>query len=100
MATRVIYQPPTSAEFARLATNPKLRAALLATAERGKVIAQSLAPVESGRYADSFEVRPDTVTFRRQPRAAAVLLNTAPYAAVVETRHHVLARTRDWLGVR
>lgn len=96
----VIYEPPTGPEWAALATNPMLVAALATTAQRGKMIAEILAAdfAQSTNYARSFDVRMDVATFDRiEPRAVALLVNTAPYAAAVEDRHHVLARTRDLL---
>jgi hypothetical protein len=99
----VVYDPPSQAEWARMATGREIRAALTDIAEKGKRIAETIAPRETGRYSAAFEVRQDTVTHLDRaghPRAAAVLINTVPYAAVVEVSHHVLARTRDWLGVR
>ena len=98
--TKVTFIPAGPAAWARLATRPEIRAALAAEAQRGKAVAETLSPRESGRYSESFEVRADTVIAYGSTRAAAVLVNTVPYAAAVELRHHVLARTRDWLSVR
>lgn len=100
MATNIVYRPPSAAEWTRMATGPEIRAALASIAVRGKGIAEALSQDfrETGRYSSAFKVAEDTVVVAGHPRAAAVLLNTAPYATEVELRHHVLARTRDVLG--
>ncbi len=74
--------------------------------DAAKGAAESLSPRVTGRYADSFAVEKDqTVTIAGEPRAAARLVNNAPYAAAVEygysgdsaattsSAHRVLART-------
>lgn len=74
-----------------------LQDALLAVAERGKVYAETFAPVgKTGHYAASFSVtkesgRPDTV--------GATIVNDADYAAHVEfDLTHTLAKTADYLN--
>lgn len=100
MATNVVYQPPPAAEWARMATGPEVRGALTAIAVRGKGIAEALSQDfrETGRYAGSFRIDEATVFLAGHVRAAAVLVNTVPYATEVELAHHVLGRTRDVLG--
>lgn len=106
---------PSEAGFRAMANGPEIRAALRAEAERAKLIAQGLAQEfrVTGEYAESFKVEEDTIEWRGRiagPRAAARLINTAPYAAAVEwgyegrakgpssSAHHVLKRTLDALG--
>lgn len=57
-------------------------------AERGKAYAEAMAPRDSGTFARSFRVRPETVNAGRsnEPRAGAVLENTAPYARYVRSK--------------
>lgn len=98
MAEAVRYQPPDAREWARMATGVEIRAALAAVAVRGVAIATAISPRQTGRYSTSFRVRSDTVFLSGHTRAAAAIVNDAPYAADVELRHHVLARTRDILG--
>lgn len=72
---------------------PEVRAALAAIAEKAKAAAEADANTfrsdeAHAHYADSFEVRAETVEFTTSygatTRAAAVVVNTKPYAAVVE----------------
>lgn len=98
----VRYEPPKQPEWTRMATGPEIVAALTAMAEAGKEHAQALAlPFsESGRYRQSFRVDVGTERFAGRKRAVAYLLNDADYAAVLELRYNVLARTRDHLQAR
>lgn len=98
MASIVRYQAPDAVEWARMATGPEIRAALAAIAARGVAIAEAISPRQTGQYSASFRVRSDTVFMSGHTRAAAAIVNSAPYASDVEIRHHVLSRTRDILG--
>lgn len=65
--------------------------------------AEAIAPRSSGTYARSFQSRPSrtpTLTARggMEVRAGAVVENTAPHAASVEARNHVLTRAAK--GIR
>lgn len=104
-----------------IANSPGVVAALRAVAEKAKVHAEALAEPfrsdddseEHKHYADSFEVRDETVQWTGEhpgPRAAARLQNTAPHAAAVEygyagradapnenSAHRVLGRTLNFL---
>jgi hypothetical protein len=89
---------------------PEIRAGVVAVAEAGKVYAESIAPRDSGHYADSFEVAESSVMLAGNWRAAAVLRNTAGYAAAVEygyrgraatptsSANRILGRTLDHLN--
>jgi hypothetical protein len=60
-------------------------------AENAKGYAQSIAPRETGKYADSFEVETRIVGDRQ----TAVLFNSVKYANVLEQKHRVLGRAAD-----
>ncbi len=99
----------------QIAVGPEIRAALWQVAEKAKAIAQGIATesIRTGDYADSFELREETVTLPKdkykRPRAAVILENTSPHAVFVEVGHrddntkqeipghHVLSRTLDEL---
>lgn len=76
----------------------QLRPAARQAAERGKAHAESVAPVESGEYRDSFTVEDSTGW---DGRAAVDLVNTSEHAAAVEYGNrgrrgrHILASTID-----
>jgi hypothetical protein len=77
-------------------TDPGLQAALVATAHVGKRYAESIAPVETGEYRDSFGVTEET---GRAETAGAMLYNDSEHAAAVEfDHHHTLAQTADHLN--
>jgi len=67
--------------------SPEVVAAMVAAAERGKVFAEVVAPVDTGLYRSSFRVA--------EVDGGARLENTAPYAAFVERRARVLSRAVD-----
>lgn len=76
----------------------EMQAVVREVAEKGMAFAQSVSPVRTGEYLDSFEV---TVTGDGGPgndRAEAQIINTSDHAVEVEWRdgHKVLTRT---LGV-
>lgn len=95
------YVPPSQSEWTRLATGPEVRSALEDVATKGRAVAESLAATftETGDYASSFDVRMTVGPFAGHQRAIALLGNASDHAAQVELRHHVLARTRDWMAV-
>lgn len=92
--------------FDAMAVGPDVRSACREVVEKGKAYAESISPVDSGEYRDSFEVREETIRFAGKPRATAVLENTAKHSAAVEwgnqatrgQKHRVLGRTLDALG--
>lgn len=81
-----------------LRKDKRLQTAALVVANGGKAHAESIAPVDSGEYAESFHVsdesgRPDSV--------GATLYNDAGHAAVVEyERSGTLAQTTDYLNAK
>lgn len=85
MSGRVQYVPDRVG-MASLALSSKMSGAMVEAAEVGRRFAESKAPRESGRYAASFVVVPVTVRagHANEPRAGAMLANTAPYAASLE----------------
>ncbi|MGW3154007.1 HK97-gp10 family putative phage morphogenesis protein [Streptomyces sp. NPDC001089] len=78
-----------------LARDETVQQAVRDTAERGREFARQIAPVETGRYRDSIEVREDD--------DGAEIVSTVDYAEYVEfgTRHaegqHIFGRTLDSL---
>jgi HK97 gp10 family phage protein len=76
-----------------LARHEAVQAAVQDAAEQGRVFARSIAPVDTGRYRDSIEVRKDG--------DEAEIVSTVGYAAYLEygTRHregqHIFGRTLD-----
>lgn len=99
-----VYNPNFDG-FRKMANGPEIRAALAEVATKGKGIAEGLAQDFriTGDYADSFEVRDETIQWQGRfsgPRAAAQLVNTSDHAVAVEFGnehvphpHHVLGRT-------
>lgn len=93
---------PDRAGVGKLLLGADMAKVMLAAAERGAAYAVSIAPTDSGEYADSFtadvEVQGD--------RQTGVVANTAEHAGWVEwgtsnqAGHHVLARTADYLDER
>lgn len=92
--------------FQAIANSPELHAALAEVAEKGKVFAEALSQEfrRTGDYAGSFSIVPETVLWRRGPRAAVRLENTSDHAAAVEwgnqhdhRPHRTLGRTLDAL---
>lgn len=93
-----------------IARSPAVRAALAAVANKGKAIAEGLSAdfADTGDYASHFKVEAETIEWRGEypgRRAAAYLVNDAPYAAAVEwgnsrdhKPHHVLGRTLGMLN--
>jgi hypothetical protein len=80
---------------------PWMVEAMKSRAERGKVFAESIAPVDTGEYAASFEVESGTHGGLHGDRAYATLKNTDPAAPYVEfgnghdNGEHVLTRALD-----
>lgn len=98
----VRYEGPSGLEWTRMATGPEVTAAVVAVATKGKLHAEELALEfsETGRYRQAFRVDTGTIRFAGRRRAYANIVNDVPYAAVVELRHQVLSRTRDYLQAR
>lgn len=89
MAKDIVYVPPTPLEFARLASSSGVVGAMADAAEIGRAYAESIAPRETGEYADSFEVVTEA--------GEAQLVNTSDHAVYVEWHDgfHVLAQAAD-----
>jgi hypothetical protein len=90
---------PNQAGWRQIALSPAVRAVVETKAEAGKRFAEALSEDfrRTGEYADSFAVVPETLLWRRGPRAAARLENTSGHAAAVEwsgdTPHRILGKT-------
>ena len=93
---RVSYEPDRDG-VRRFAESPALQEAALDAAEAGATFARSIAPVDTGEYAASFEVVPAVVDSPQGPRHGAVLVNTAAHAIYVDgvDGYRVMARTLD-----
>lgn len=84
---------PDHKGIGRLARSTQMSRICVEAAGRGKGAARGVASrfSRSGRYATSFDVRPELVTVLtkrgKSRRAGAVLVNTAPYAAVLEVQY-------------
>jgi hypothetical protein len=100
MPSRVRFEPNRKG-ISAFAVSPRAQAIVLAKAEQAKTAAETLAPRQSGHYAQSFQVEPVTVVINGLSRAGARLTNTARYAAVLEVGRqerdgqHVLSRALD-----
>lgn len=92
MATRpkASYKPDRKGIDGML-KDPRMAEMCKVAADAGKDFAEGIAPRETGAYAAGFEVETALIGSRQ----TAVLINRVKYATVVETRHHVLARTID-----
>ena len=95
----------STAAWRRIAMDTDILAACVAEAERAKVYAEGLAPVDSGQYKASFKVSPTTTTFPVYgTRVSAELANEAPYAAAIEfgnsrsAQRRVMQQTAAYLG--
>jgi hypothetical protein len=87
------YQPNIKG-LGEVLLGPEIRAALAAVGEKAKAAAEADADTFRSdeaheHYADAFELRDETIEFQRKSygpstRAAAVVVNTKSYAAVVE----------------
>lgn len=87
----------------QIASSAQMQAAVNALGRAGKAAAEAISPVgKTHVYRDSWEVRSssDRVGHDRDKRAAATLINTAPYASTVERRHHILATVKAVLESR
>lgn len=87
----------------QIASSRQMQNMTNAMASAGKSAAEAISPVGETRvYRDSWEVRSssDRVGHGREKRAAATLINTAPYASTVERRHHILATVKAVLESR
>lgn len=83
-----------------LANSPEMVALMRQVAQKGIPFAQSISPVRTGEYKESFEVTAAAHGGVKGDRAAAQIVNTSGHAAGVEWRdgYHVLARTAEALG--
>jgi phage terminase large subunit-like protein len=75
----------------KLMQSPDVAKAMEQAAENAQRYAESIAPRDTGTYAESFDVETRVVG----DRATAVLFNRAKYATVIEIRHRVLGRATD-----
>lgn len=100
---RVKYQPDFSGIRA-LAKGPEMQKAMLQIGGNAKDYAVKISPKRSGEYSRSFDVQPTLVpvTWRKEMRASAKLINTAPHAAAVEWKNgdRVLRRTAGYVDDR
>lgn len=108
MATRVRnYYKPDRAGVVGILTSQPVAAALSRLALDGKKIAEGIAPVETGRYKSSFEVRLGTRGSGNRRRAVARLSNTDPKSIDIEWGNprgrkpqRVLGRTQSLMRAR
>lgn len=90
------YQPPPGSEFRALVRSDALQGQLEDVARGAKAHAESIAPVKSGDYRDSFRVE-------RTKGGGVWLINDDPAAVAIEfgsedtEAHYVLSRTVDWI---
>ncbi len=108
---RVTYRPPRR-RFADVANGREIRTSLRRVVEGGQRFAESISPVDTGRYKASFKVV-DTESGQLAGRgptgaiftAAVELRNSVPYAVFVERGngtgkfrgYHVMQRTLEAL---
>jgi hypothetical protein len=89
---------PDKAGLAALARSPEVGQAMVDAAESAIPYAQSISPVLTGEYRDSFAAFAVDVDVAGETRAGAVLTNTSSHAWAVEWgqgAEHVLARSVD-----
>lgn len=88
------YQPDSSG-MRELANSPDMSRAMQQAAQVGQRWAEAEAPRDTGEYAGAFHVEAATVPAgrRRENRAGAALVNSAPHAGVVEARSGILVRS-------
>lgn len=100
MPTIVNYEPPSVPDWQALVNKPEIGTALERTAGRGMAFAQTISQEfrRTGEYSGSFEIDRTATVVRGKPRPAVNLANTSDHATLVELKHHVLARTRDYLN--
>jgi phage terminase large subunit-like protein len=91
MATPKASYKPDRKGIEAMLKDPRMAKMCEQAANAGKTYAEGIAPRVTGNYAAGFEVETALIGTRQ----TAVLLNKTKYATVVETRHHVLARTID-----
>lgn len=89
-AGRTQYRPDRQG-MRRLMKSPEMAELCRKAAENAESYAESIAPRETGKYADSFEVETRIIGDRQ----TAVLSNTVKYANVLEQKHRVLGRSVD-----
>lgn len=99
MPTRVrnSYRPNRAGVVGILTSNP-MRAALALVGQQAAEIARDIAPVETGRYRESFKVSLGTRGRGNKKRAIVTVKNTAPYAASLEFGTRGRARPQRILG--
>jgi hypothetical protein len=80
-----------------MASQASIGQAMVEAAERGQAYAESISPVLTGDYRNSFHVRPAIVGQGLNRRAGAILENTSHHAFEVEYTDdfRVLQRTVD-----
>lgn len=89
------YYRPDPGGMRQLGQSPEMGQAMQEAAKVGQRWAEGAAPRDTGEYAGSFRVAPATVQggWRHEDRAGAALINDAPHAGIVESRHRILARS-------
>ena len=89
-APRARYQPDRRG-MRKLMKSPDIAKITEAAAENAANYAASIAPRDTGEYADSFEVESRIVGDRQ----TSVVFNSVKYANTLEQRYRVLARSVD-----
>lgn len=82
---------PNRREMRKLMQSRDIAKLTQQAAENGKRFAESIAPRDTGDYANGFDVETRVVG----DRATSVLLNRVRYATVIEVRDRVLGRAAD-----
>lgn len=88
------HYEPDRYGLSSLARSPGMQKAMTGLAQAGAAGVRAIAPVVSGEYRDSLQVTPTTARagWRNEPRSAARIEATVPYAAAVERKHKVLSK--------
>lgn len=94
---------PDRIETGALMRSSEIADHLETVAKEAQRYAESIAPdapMTGEGYVASFRIERDEQSIARERRAVVRLVNDAEHAAVVESKTHVLARTRDYIGQR
>lgn len=84
---------PNSDLFDEIMQSDEIAGILRTVVDDAKEYAESISPVRTGTYRNSFTTSVEVVGDRQE----AILANTADYAAVIEVKQRVLGRTVDYL---
>lgn len=91
----VQYIPPSASDLQAIATSQIVEESLVEAAELGRTYAESIAPVDTGSFRDSFRVESSP--------GEARLINDDEAAAAIEfgsddtPAHHTLAQAADFI---